>query len=128
MQGNKGWLIAALVVLGGISLLIVLRTTGAVGGKNQPTKEVMQNPIDSLEMTTLPLKTWLELGYNEKGLYKHPDTGNYSMAQPMTCAACKETIPQYEVPPDADEGALRKIMAEYKCPRCGKRAIARGNY
>jgi rubrerythrin len=67
--------------------------------------------IDSktCEVKTLTLGEWQKLGQDDKGHYKNPKTGKYTMVPVMICPSCGEKIPQ----PDAD------FKGPQVCPKCG---------
>jgi len=77
------------------------------------------------ELVSLTMGEWEELP--KRGLlYKNPNSGDYTLYPPITCAACGEKV----VPPPeailsvtaspADRAKADEAMANYICPKCGK--------
>jgi predicted RNA-binding Zn-ribbon protein involved in translation (DUF1610 family) len=131
VQGNKKILvIGVLIVVIAVSVIVALKRAGLIG-KVRPPDYVMQQTLemmDSKDMDVLMTKTlaeWENLGHNDNGCYKNPKTGKYTMVPPMICAACGQKIPRPETSAEQQDSVreMMKIMAEYKCPKCGKPCV-----
>jgi len=106
----------------------------------RPTREALATRIekideDTLETVTLSLGDWQNLG-QRNGRFRNPKTGKYTMLPVMTCASCGAKIPNplpmWGETPQTDEEMSRtrqefaRVMAEYRCPRCGKNPFSGG--
>jgi hypothetical protein len=123
--------VVLLVVIIVAALIFVAKRAGIMSsGLPPPPKAEMDRPVEFIDMKNLTVITrtlgeWMKLGRGEYGRYKNPDTGEYTMVPPMTCAACGAKIPP---PPPVDPNAKpgeRPPPAEmvYKCPKCTKLAF-----
>jgi len=132
MEGGKK-------VLAVVVLLVVI--VGAVGlilkntkDRNAPPTPIMKQPIELIdaetgELMTRSLQEWKDGGMQENR-YKNPNTGKYTMAEPIKCYSCSEVIPMpllpnvdpNTTPPEdmprlSDERTAKKNAA--RCPKCG---------
>jgi len=112
-------------VLVAIAVLIWgLRRAGILGGTEPPAWVGGQliERIDSKtgELMTKPLEEWDKLG-QKGGVYKHPETGEYTMEIPIVCESCGAKIAPPSSPPDPEGTGLGLIraVAKMKCPKCG---------
>ena len=84
--------------------------------------------MKTFDLVTKPYGEWDRLGQDNARRWKNPKTREFTMAIPIRCASCGATIP---APPfygmslteGPERDAAMKARAEYKCPKCGKRAI-----
>ena len=128
-------LAAGLLIVIVVAAVFFVKKSGFVSAKVTPPAIVLDQPLTMIEMkapykqVTLTIREWNKLGHDDSGRYKAPDTGEYTMVSPITCAASGETIPDVWYPPavlamppaqcDQEQARLR---SEYKCPICGKPA------
>ena len=122
MGGWKKIVVAAALVV--VIVVAVVWTIRTQVRKAAPPKWVMNMPTEKINVQTFATITktygeWKSLGKKD-GLYKDPDSGEYVMADVITCASCGENIPEPVVPEDKAPGP---IFAKYKCPKCGKKAV-----
>jgi rRNA maturation protein Nop10 len=134
MEGRKIALVVGLFVIVIALVVIMGKRAGLFGGPKPPqwVMEQSEEKIDvkSLKVVKLSIGQWEKLGRDASGRYKNPDTGEYTMAKIMICAACGAQIPAQELPTAAaakgreemaaQTEAIMKIREEYKCPVCGK--------
>lgn len=104
-----GAMVLLLLVIG-VAVAFGVRKT-RLGGSN-PTKWVLQQQVQRIDGETLELLAqtvgeWEKLGHKD-GKYKNPTAGKYSMVDPMTCAACGETIPTPQMPPLPKDAPLMR--------------------
>jgi hypothetical protein len=130
-MGKKTAIIAVLVVVILCGLIWVLKGAGLLGDKPTLPNRVVQEPTEkidqeTLEVVTLPFGEWEKLGQKD-GKYKNPKTGKYSMVADMVCAHCGAKIPAPDLSsivsitdPKELMATRAKLLAEYKCPKCGK--------
>jgi len=138
-----------LLVIAGAVILVVKKYTGA---PTQPDRvldrEITKVDTVSGKLVTLKYREWQGLGAKD-GKYKNPETQQFTMVDPIICAACHAKIPPVELPPEPGviippEGASEKeiealaekenaareayevqvikLMNDYLCPKCGKHA------
>jgi rRNA maturation protein Nop10 len=122
---SKGRVGLAVVPVAIIVLAIAWTAKSHFGGP-QPPAAVLAQPVEKIDMKTLkiltkPMSEWLSLGH-QGNRYKNPETGEYTLVAPRTCAACGQQIPEPAYPKDIraippDE--LAKIEQDYVCPKCG---------
>jgi len=130
-----GTKIAAVVVL----LIVIIAAVSFMAkkwtGGVQPPDRVMDAKHEKIDMVdgTLMTKTfreWQKLGHDGGGWkYKNPDTGRYTMVDPILCPVCGAKIAPPDAPPHPrpDDKAAMKAYQEkmdelkktYKCPKCG---------
>ena len=115
-----------------IILLAVIIVAGALIAKNfrtgasKPPSFVTERPVEkidkeTLEPITLPLSEWEKLGIQD-GMWKNPETGEFTVLSITVCSSCGKKIPAPPLPIDPDAAAYDEIRREYVCPRCGKKA------
>jgi len=123
--------------VGAIALIAVIVLAVAWGimrtrqSEEQPEWQLQQKATfldeETLQPYTRTLGEWKTLG-SENGRFKNPDTGKFTLAQPMTCAACGGQIPTPRYPAGLSEKELLAKEAEVRkthlCPKCGKLAFA----
>jgi len=142
MEGGKRVaviIILLVVIIGGVGTIIGRRLS-----RNKMPGWKEEELVEKIDMSdgtlmTMTLKEWMDLG-EKNGRYKNPETKEYTMVAPITCAACEEkVIPvQFPDPPPvaksqeeyfaqrgAYEAEVAKLIREYKCPKCGKLAYSR---
>jgi len=134
MDGKKIAVAIVLVVVIGVAASIIKRSTG---GSAKPPRHVFEREVEKIdketgELITLQLVEWQDIGPNDKGLYKNPNTKKFTMTTPRTCGSCNEKIAGPDLPRvsmDDPEAAMaaesehRKILQEYVCPKCSKKAF-----
>jgi len=101
----------ALAAMAGL-ICLALRVTG-VWGVPTPRKAMLARTEEMIDSETLEViaKTnaeWEDLGRNEKGYYKHPVTGKYTVTFLFPCPQCGTKLPRAADSP-----------AHFKCPKCG---------
>jgi len=129
-----------LIVIAGAVVFIVKKQAGLP----PPPEWIAKEPVEKIDkndltLVTKPLGEWEKLGKKD-GMYKNPETGKYTMVDPITCGSCGEKIPPPDYPPppsmeDIPEGVApyqvmeeyaqhnNEILKAYICPKCGKRAF-----
>jgi predicted RNA-binding Zn-ribbon protein involved in translation (DUF1610 family) len=83
--------------------------------------EVEKIDRKTFEVMKMTAGEWDKLGQKD-GNWKNPKTGAYTMATPMICNSCGETIPGPEISPNMDVGSRLATASKYLCPKCGKKA------
>ena len=135
MEGSKRIVIGAVLVIVIVvaAVIVVKRTMGTPPG---PTA-LLERPIEKIDIKTLEVVTLPASEWNGKYMwdsshpfhFKNPKTGEYSMVDAIKCASCGKLIPDPfalqgvrmgKVAPEERE----RILNEYICPRCGKKACA----
>ena len=89
------------------------------GALKRPVSKIDEKTLDVL---TLPLEKWLELG-GDFGRYRHPESGELVMVSLMTCTHCGEPIPVPKPPVGVNVLTWKRPEGwpgNYKCPRCGE--------
>lgn len=144
-RGVPLWLVALLCILfAGGSVLLglvvgrsrgILRFSHAVSnrlnglfhrrGSGRVPQWVLDQPLEKIDINTGAVMTrklgeWMRLG-EKNGMYKNPSSGQYTMAAPITCAACGATIPRL-LPPASVVTPQQAFAWEQQltCPKCGK--------
>ena len=119
-RGKKLTLVIALVLIAlvalGLSLTMVLGT-----GRPKPPEWYLKLPVEKIDQNSYKLisKTaaeWQRLG-EQNGKFKNPETGAYTMVEPLWCQGCKAKIP---TPEGLTHGTVAVFRSTYKCPKCGK--------
>ena len=140
MDFKRVGLVVGLVVVIVIAAVITATRTKSSGTSAGVEKAMSQadavkvDRIDSktYEIITEPAGVWkTKYAPDASGYYKNPKTGEYTMADIITCFSCGEKIPAPILPPitgksmkDRMEGAAAQaqVMRDYRCPKCGKNA------
>jgi hypothetical protein len=128
VQVDKKTLVTVLLLAVIVAAAIVfLRWTGLIGG-SRPPQWVMDKQLELIDLHTQELMTetldkWDAIGHDVRGYCKNPKTGEFTMARPIICRNCGEKIPPPEMTvEDVKKPAMLRLMADYKCPKCGKLA------
>jgi predicted RNA-binding Zn-ribbon protein involved in translation (DUF1610 family) len=149
MGGKRLALLVALVVVIAACIAIIFKKTLSSHSATPPDWLLSQRE-EKIDRKTLQLITktsgeWEHLGHDQKGNYKNPETGEFTMTTPIVCASCGEKIPGLEMPqqlkphlhvagppgqsnaeaaPPADfHAAIDDAIKNYICPKCGKPAF-----
>jgi len=136
--GVDGKYMVIAVVLAMICGGVVLWSTGILdGGGPQPPDWVLDQETERVDretgdLITMQMRKWRKLGYNDRGFFKNPNTGKFTMVYPMTCASCGEKIPPPDMP-EYNEDDMEAMMAadeeyekalrEFVCPKCNNKAF-----
>lgn len=142
MQRNTLVVIVVLVVI--IVVAVVLTAKRSAGRSTIPVQFQGQQQVEKIDMKTLdvykesPADWEGKYAPDDRGHYKNPKTGDYTVVNEMICASCGKVIPRPDVPADlvpknrkqqggasygrALHDAMNKALADYMCPRCGKHA------
>lgn len=121
MEGGTKYAVAiGLVVVIVAALVLVIKKQSG----DTPPPWVMEQPQEKIDIKTNAVMTktlgeWEKLGQKDTK-YKNPDTGEYTMVSPMTCAACQAVIPSISSPADMELEQMEKWQAQQKCPKCTK--------
>lgn len=94
----------------------------------RPPKWVMEMPLEKIDVKTreivvLKIVEWEALGRNKEGLYRNPQTKEFTMTAVVTCAACGKKVPAPVMQPELihqNADAYAAWLATLKCPLCGK--------
>jgi len=130
-----------LALAGGLLIVILvalyfgIKKSGITGkGPKAPASVLAQKftRIDTkppYKIVELTFSEWQKLGPDSAGRYKDPETKEYTIVEPITCASCRKMIPVVQYPADVlaltGDARLDKQMQlrnEYKCPLCQKPA------
>ena len=150
MEGKK---IAIYVVLLAVVIGAVVLAVKRVASNPAPPSWVLAQQVQKIDCKTLELVSASLGDWNSKYApqasdskrWKNPKTGEYTMVDPIKCAACGQLIPGPDysatlrhaaptapaaatsngLPPpmpasDVDMTLFQKIQREYRCPKCGK--------
>ena len=126
MQGNKGLVVAALVIVIVIAGWAVYRSTRDDVNIPQRLLDEKRDYILAEEpwtTQTMRYGDWVELKEDTETGCRYKDGKKWALA--MTCATCKKRIPvqPQKVGEDADAApGARSGIKPYKCPRCGGEA------
>jgi rRNA maturation protein Nop10 len=126
MERSKQIVIGAVLIVVAIIAVVITvkRTTGGV----QPPSWVLDQQVEkmdikSMEVLKASLRDWMgKYAPDASGYWKNPKTGQYTMANVITCSSCGARIPGVQMPKGATPEAAEKLQGEYKCPKCGKNA------
>ena len=92
-----------------------------------PLSETIRNDpvtlvdLHSGEYMTKAIGAWDALA-TKAGRYLNPNTNQYTMVVPVTCATCGTPVPPCIIPNEALEygvEAMDAMRAAYRCPHCG---------
>ena len=117
------------VIVGGI--VFAVRRSGRGTAKLPPHlagKKVEKIDSKTGELITKTQGEWNKLRRdNFGGVWKNPETGEYTVVGVIVCPHCGEKIPerlrtveQVNDPASVSPEALRAANLLYKCPKCGK--------
>jgi hypothetical protein len=151
---NKPWVIVVVIVALVVVVAFQVKKMGGADGPPAAIRNAKHTKIDSVTNKEViqTWQQWRDLGTDKAtGYYKHPETGEYTIAAPMECADCKKQIaspkfvdigeaPSGEMGPDATAEETQafeekmqayedkrmeadmKRQKEYMCPLCKKNA------
>jgi hypothetical protein len=118
--------IAVMVVMIAVivaAVVFFLKGSGLFGTPKPPERilglDVERIDVNTGEVITLKLAEWTSLGHRD-GLFKNPNSGQYSMQIPMICGGCGEKIATPARVPSADGVST----SPGPCPKCGKNPYA----
>jgi len=116
----------------GLIAVIVLAVTSTVMRMRKPgiPDVVKGRVIEKFDAKTgKPIKRtfgeWLKLQKGKLPIWKNPETGEYTVVNPITCIHCKEKIPGPLLTDDIlkkGPEAIEAVRRAYVCPKCGKNA------
>jgi hypothetical protein len=150
MEGKKVVIGAVLIIV--VIVAVVFTAKRMAGGPQPPAavwgQQVQKIDLKTSEFVTASIGDWTtKYKADAMGRYKNPKTGEYTMVDPIKCAACGQEIPPPDyssaythaqptapaaaasngLPPPigardlgVDIGAVEKIKHDYRCPKCGK--------
>ena len=136
MDGKKVAIGVVLVIVIAGAAMSIMKRSG--GGTAKPPDWVLEQEIEKIdkesgELITKQLGEWQDIGHNDKGLYKNPNTKKFTMTSPMVCTSCGEKIAPPDMPvmsgdtpegPDLEGMAEReRIIQEHVCPKCNEKAF-----
>jgi DNA-directed RNA polymerase subunit RPC12/RpoP len=109
-------------------VMTVVRTRGGAGGVPSAVAEKAMDVYDvdadkKIQVTTIDWEKNFQI--DEATGYRINPSTMHKLARIITCASCKQEIPEVAVPV---KGAARTkdIHAGYRCPECGKPAYPEG--
>ncbi len=123
MDAKKAVLAAGACVVILVCAVLILRT---LGGKPTPPTSALNQKM-SVICATAPHEM-REITIGEKLKLPVDDATGYwkiegkLWARPHTCVSCGQPTPEFILKPGTPMPG--KVMAEYKCPKCGKPAYA----
>jgi len=138
MEGRKvrkiALVVALVIVIVAAFAIVVKRLT--VEEKRALLPDRMLNQRMTLMSVKPPYATvtktvteWQQLGQDDAGYYRNPDTREFTMVPSVVCGRCGKRIPGPAYPlslnsksRNAKIDAMHKIEAAYKCPLCGQLA------
>ena len=130
MEGKRIIYTAVLVALIIVTAIVCYHRLG--GGQAIPER-ILKEPMSKMDTKTMEIVTLSREDWQGKykpdasGYYKNPKTGEYTMAEIITCARCGKQVPEKSFLHEITQvgilqrkAVMEKLRSECVCPYCKK--------